>query len=201
MGGIARYLLIVAQDQLNLRDYWTQWFAAVQGVQVILDRRLGERRTHVQPYEPERRRDDRRYQPGIDRELRSSGFAISPRRRRILVVEDNEIVRDAVAMMLFLDHYEIDTASNRAEALGLLERRVYDVIVSDLGLPNVDIPMFYQELKQRRPDALQHLIFMTGHTDNPEYASFLKETRVPVLAKPFTPEDLRQAVERALSTP
>ncbi len=199
MGGMARYLLLVARDQLNLRDYWTRWFRGVQDVQVTLDRRWGERREQVQPHEPERRRAEPRDQQKIDRQLRSRRFAIIRRRRPILVVEDNEIVRDAVAMMLSLDGYEVDTANNRAEALRLLEQGSYDVIVSDLGLPNVDIPMFYRELKQRRPDTLQRLIFMTGHTDNPEYASFLKKTRVPVLAKPFTPEDLRQAVQRALS--
>ena len=200
MEDMAGYLVIVAQERLDLRDYWTRWFRGVQDVQVTLDRRRSERRQQVQPYEPERRCADRRYQPDIDLELRSRGFAIV-HCRRILVVEDNEIVRDAVAMMLYLDGYEVNTANNRAEALRLLEQGSYDVIVSDLGLPNVDIPMFYRELKQRRPDTVQHLIFMTGHTDSPEYASFLKETRVPLLAKPFTPEDLRQAVQRALSTP
>lgn len=196
---MVRYLLIVAQDQLNLRDYWTRWFAGVKDVQVTLDRRREERRQRVQPHEPERRCDDRRYQPGIGRELRSSGFAIIPQRRRVLVVEDNEIVRDAVAMMLHLDHYEVDTARNQAEGLRLLEQGSYDVIVSDLGKPNVDGPIFYRELKQRRPDALKRLIFMTGHAYAPEDRSFLQETGVPVLAKPFGPDDLQQAVRRVLA--
>ena len=198
---MARYLLIVAQYQVDLWNYWARWFAGDQGVQVTLDRRRGERRGHVHPYEPERRKGERRYRPGVDRELGSSGFAIVPQRRRVLVVEDHEIVRDAVAMMLYLDHYEVDTASNRAEALRLLEQVSYDAIVSDLGVPNVDGPIFYRELKQRRPDAVQRLIFMTGHAYGPEDAAFLEETGVPVLTKPFTPEELRQAVQRALATP
>ena len=122
-------------------------------------------------------------------------------RPRILLVEDDEIVRDAVAMMLCADDHEVVTASNRAEALGLLEQGSYDVIVSDLRIPNLDGPVFYHELKQRRPDALQRLIFMTGHAYTPEYTSFLQETGVPLLAKPFTPEALRQAVQRALGNP
>ena len=119
-------------------------------------------------------------------------------RRRILVVDDDALVRDAVAMMLYEENYAVDTAGSRAEALGLLARESYDVIVSDLRIPDFDGPVFYHELKQRRPEALRRLIFMTGSA--PEYAGFLEEIKAPVLAKPFTPEDLRKAVERVLAT-
>ncbi|MBI2552993.1 MAG: response regulator [Candidatus Rokubacteria bacterium] len=121
-------------------------------------------------------------------------------RRRILVVEDDDMVRDAVAMMLDADNHEVATASNRAEALRLLEQGSYDVIVSDLRIQNLDGPILYRELKQRRPDALKRLIFMTGHARASEYVDFLEETHVPVLAKPFSPEQLRDAVRRVLAT-
>ena len=111
------------------------------------------------------------------------------------------MVRDAVAMMLDADNHEVVTAGNRDEALRMLEKESYDVIVSDLRITNLDGPALYRELKQRRPEALKRLIFMTGHAKASEYAGFLEETHVPVLAKPFTPEDLRQAVRRALATP
>ena len=111
------------------------------------------------------------------------------------------MVREAVAMMLGVDDYDVFTASNRVEALRLLEQGSYDVIVSDLRISNLDGPMFYHELEQHRPDALKRLIFMTGHAKASEYAGFLEETRVPVLAKPFSPEQLRLAVQRVLATP
>ncbi|OGL29715.1 MAG: hypothetical protein A3G97_15170 [Candidatus Rokubacteria bacterium RIFCSPLOWO2_12_FULL_69_21] len=111
------------------------------------------------------------------------------------------MVRDAVAMMLRADDHEVVTASTAAEALGFLERGSYDVIVSDLRLPTMDGRTFYRELKQRWPAALPHIIFMTGHAEDPDSARFLRETGVPVLAKPFTPESLRQAVQRAFLAP
>lgn len=197
---MSSYLFVVARNRLDLRDYWTRWFARAQEIEVTVDRREGERRQQVEPHEPERRRSDRRYRPAIERDLRATGFAIIHQGRRVLVVEDSEIVRDAVAMMLYLDGYEVDTARNRAEAVELLEQGSYDVIISDLGDPDVEGPIFYQELKQRRPDTLRHLIFMTGHAYSPEDAGFLQEVGVPVLTKPFTPEDLQEAVQRALAT-
>lgn len=122
-------------------------------------------------------------------------------RRRILVVEDDEMVRDAVAMMLRADDHEVVTASSAVEALGFLERGSYDVIVSDLRIPNMDGPRFYRELRERWPAALPRIIFMTGHAEDPDSARFLRETGVPVLAKPFTPESLRQAVQQAFLAP
>lgn len=72
----AAHLFIVAWDRPDLWDYWRRWFAGVQDVQVILDRRRGERRRTIQPHDPDRRRIDRRQSAGIDDELRSMGFAI-----------------------------------------------------------------------------------------------------------------------------
>ncbi len=118
------------------------------------------------------------------------------KRRRILVVDDDAIVRDAVAMMLSADNHEVHTASNRAQVLSLLEQGSYDVIVSDLRIPDLDGAVFYRELKQRRPDILRRLIFMTGST--PGFSEFLEETGVPVLTKPFRAEDLRNAIRQVL---
>lgn len=73
------HLFIVAWDRPDLWDYWRRWFSGVENVQVILDRRRGERRRVVEPHEPERRRGDRRRVPGIEGELQSVGFAIVSR--------------------------------------------------------------------------------------------------------------------------
>ena len=73
---MGRYLLIVGQDQPELRDYFTRWFSEVPEVEVISDRRRGERRHNHQPQEPERRRGERRSNSSISEEIRQTGFAI-----------------------------------------------------------------------------------------------------------------------------
>ncbi len=70
------YLFIVAQDKPELRDYLTGWFSGVATVQVVVDRRQGERRRPPEASEPGRRRGDRRSQKEIDAEIRRTGFAI-----------------------------------------------------------------------------------------------------------------------------
>ena len=73
----ATLLFLVAWDRPDLWDYFRRWFSGVETVQVILDRRRGERRKATQAHEPGQRREDRRRQLGLDDEVRSSGFAIT----------------------------------------------------------------------------------------------------------------------------
>ncbi len=60
---MGHYLLIVTEDQPQVRDYLARQFTGVEKVKILLDRRRGERRQRVMPYEPERRRGERRDQP------------------------------------------------------------------------------------------------------------------------------------------
>ena len=66
---MVRYLLIVARNQPDLWRYLKADFAGDEKVEVILDRRRGERRQRVQPHESERRQGERRRQPSIDKDL------------------------------------------------------------------------------------------------------------------------------------
>ena len=76
-GKMTPLLLIVAWNRPDLWDLWRRWFVAVGEVEVVLDRRRVERRQRSEAYEPERRRTERRCQPGLEHELRSTGFAIT----------------------------------------------------------------------------------------------------------------------------
>ena len=64
---MGHYLLIVAEDRPQVRDYLARQFTGVEKVKVVLDRRRGARRQRVMPYEPERRRGERRDQPDANR--------------------------------------------------------------------------------------------------------------------------------------
>jgi hypothetical protein len=75
---MARYLFIVGQNQLDLQDYFSRWFSDVPEVEVVSDRRRGERRQGGESRgpEPERRRTDRRSNQSVSEEIRQTGFAI-----------------------------------------------------------------------------------------------------------------------------
>ncbi len=67
---MVRYLLIVARNQPDLWRYLKDNFAEDGKVEVILDRRRGERRQRLHPHEPERRHAERRRQPSLHTDLR-----------------------------------------------------------------------------------------------------------------------------------
>jgi len=73
---MVRYLLIVARNQPDLCHYLKNNFAGDEKVEVILDRRRGDRRQRIQPHELERRRGERRHQPGTEKDLNYRSFVI-----------------------------------------------------------------------------------------------------------------------------
>src|SRR5712692_5465553 len=118
---------------------------------------------------------------------------------RALVVEDELRVAQLVAEVLKAEGYEVDTAANGLLALEKIEAHDYDLIVSDLRMPELDGRGFYRELERRQPALLSRLVFVSGTTDQPEYRRFLAETAVPVLSKPFALVDLEEVTRRVLA--
>lgn len=118
---------------------------------------------------------------------------------RILVVDDQAAIRELVALVLTADGHHVTVAPDGAEALRLLEGPAsYDLIVSDLNMPNLDGPSLYVALSQRWPDGPPYVLFMSGFVDSPQCAGFLDATRVPVLLKPFDVDQLGRLVHKIL---
>ena len=122
------------------------------------------------------------------------------RPRLILVVEDETSLRELVAHILLLDGHEVDTARDGVEALYRIEQRSYDLIISDLQMPNLDGAGLYEALRKRFGQSLPRVIFVTGYAEADQFVPFLAETGDPVLTKPFSVEDLRTLVQWVLET-
>jgi CheY-like chemotaxis protein len=117
---------------------------------------------------------------------------------RILVVDDDQGARDLIVTSLRADGHDVDSSSNGLEALRLVARQWYDLIVSDLKMPELDGPNLYSEVTRRWPTGPPHVLFVSGFGGTSEYEGFLKVTKAPVLAKPFKAGELRRAVRRML---
>lgn len=126
-----------------------------------------------------------------------------PASRRILVVDDDDQIREILTDALIGDGHAVDGARDGGEALALLEQRPYDLVLSDLRMPRVDGASLYEMLRTRHhfpvrfATKLPRVIFMTG---NPaEHAAFLRGTTDPILEKPFTLRVVRKMVRVLLS--
>ena len=120
------------------------------------------------------------------------------RRACILVVDDQPLVAALIADLLALEGYEVETAKNGREALEKIAGRSYDLILSDLQMPELDGVGLYHELERQQPSLLRRLAFVSGSTEVPEYASFCEQTAVTLLGKPFGVADLHRLVQRLL---
>ena len=73
-----RFRIIVAREEPDLWLYLTRSYGGIQGLEVLLDHRQGERRHQVQPYTPERRQAERRRPPAPEKNRRPQLFRIVP---------------------------------------------------------------------------------------------------------------------------
>ena len=119
-------------------------------------------------------------------------------RASVLIVEDEPDVRELIADVLAENGYEIEVAADGAAALQLCDERRYDLILSDLRMPKMDGAALYWALQLRHGSAMPRIIYVTGQAHSMDYAGFLAASRVPVISKPFSPDDLRTAVRSAL---
>lgn len=122
-----------------------------------------------------------------------------PRQARILVVDDDPLLTRWLVDALTSEGHEVDAADNGHGALQRLEHSAYDLILSDLRMPQMDGVEFYRRLERERPETARQVMFLSGHVDASEYEDFLSEVRDRSLAKPVDFSSLQRLVRRGLS--
>lgn len=129
---------------------------------------------------------------GLARPLLSS-YSKTMGQKRILVVDDEEVLRALLADILTCEGHQVDTACDGLEALDWLDQHHYDAVFTDLQMPGLDGPRLYEAIQKRQGEDLPRVIFMTG---NPALsADFLRDTREPILEKPFSLSAARGVVQ------
>ena len=122
-------------------------------------------------------------------------------RARILVVDDDPMITQLVTDMLSLDGYRVETVSNGVAALEKVQGRPYDLILTDLHMPELDGAALYRELTRRQAHPPGRIIFLTGTAGESEAHRLVQETGLPVLRKPFNVVDLLELVQKTLGSP
>jgi CheY-like chemotaxis protein/anti-sigma regulatory factor (Ser/Thr protein kinase) len=118
-------------------------------------------------------------------------------RGRVLIIDDDVLVRRALLRIL-KDHDLVEVGGAR-EALKLLENgAIFDVILSDLIMPEMTGMELYEKLLRERPDDLRRVIFLTGGAVTPRIADFLAAVPNAHLEKPFEAERLRSMIQQML---
>lgn len=115
----------------------------------------------------------------------------------ILVVDDEETIREIVSSMLGGAHFRTRQAANGVEALALLESgEEFDLVLSDLMMPEMDGNALLEKAKERYPD--MPIIMVTAVHDIQAALMALRNGAYDYLLKPFEREQLLATVRRAL---
>ncbi len=123
----------------------------------------------------------------------------APGPRAILVVDDEADVAALMGDTLELAGHHVEIASNGTEALGHLAQRRFDLVLSDIRMPEMDGPGLYRAIQDRHPELARRFVFVTGDTLSSETAAFVRGIGAPVVMKPFDLEDLTRTVNRVLA--
>lgn len=116
--------------------------------------------------------------------------------RKVLVVDDEALVCEAVKMMLQFDGHQVVTAASGREALEILDREKFDVVITDFAMPGMKGDELAATIKARNP--AQPVVMITA------YAEMLPKP-LPgvdfVVSKPFLLENLREAIIKVSPSP
>jgi CheY-like chemotaxis protein/glycine cleavage system H lipoate-binding protein len=115
---------------------------------------------------------------------------------RILAVDDEKIILDSLRKMLVLGGYSIDTVESGSEALGLIRKRDYDFVFTDLKMPGMDGVEVTKNVKHLRPDI--DVIVVTGYGTIETAVETVQYGAMDYVEKPFTEDELLAFVKTAL---
>jgi len=120
---------------------------------------------------------------------------------RILVVDDEPVILQLFVNLFEGRGYKVDTAVNGCDAVEQIALKGYDLIVTDVRMPEMNGIELYPKILARRPELEGRVIFITGDLGDTETARFLADTDVQTLTKPLEIREVVRVVDAALAQP
>jgi len=116
---------------------------------------------------------------------------------KVLIVDDEEHTRLGYAEVLRLEGYNVDAAENGREAFLMLQEKDFDVVVTDLRMPEIDGMSLIERIRQIKKD--QKIIIITAFGTFKSYKQAKDAGVTMFLNKPVRAKDLKEAVWQILN--
>ncbi len=113
----------------------------------------------------------------------------------ILIVDDEESVRDSLYNWFIEDGYYVECAENAKKALSILQSDSFDIILADIKMPGMDGLEMLKRIKSLKSDAI--VIIMTAFATVDTAVQALKDGAFDYVTKPFDPDDLSHLIRNA----
>jgi DNA-binding NtrC family response regulator len=121
---------------------------------------------------------------------------MTPKKQKVLLVEDEAIVRDSLRDWLIEDGYDVECVDSGEEALKRIKQEEFGVIVLDLRLPGIDGLQVFEQAKELKPETKG--VIITAYPSKETLDEARKLGLVDYLVKPFKIGDLEKLIGAAL---
>lgn len=118
--------------------------------------------------------------------------------RRILIIDDSNAALEMCAYILRSEGFQVEGAESGRAALERLRSESYDLILVDLGIPDLPGLAFHDLILKEHPAMAEKLLFLAEEKIDPEERRLLEERKMEILFRPFGMTALKEAVYRSL---
>jgi len=125
-----------------------------------------------------------------------STLRVAPTTGRVLIVDDHQQARHSIAEVLRQAGHHVDSLASALEALKLLERESFDVVITDLQMPGMNGLEFICKLESRQHGA--QVVMITAHATVASAVEAMRHGAFDYIEKPFDVDQLEQLVSRAM---
>jgi len=117
-------------------------------------------------------------------------------KKKAIVIDDELIVLDSVSQILIDENYEVDVSLSGREGLDWAIERPYDIVLTDIRMPDIGGMRVLRDIKRIKPSL--PVLIITGYATAKSAVQAMKLGAADYIEKPFEPEQLLEAVSRAL---
>ena len=118
--------------------------------------------------------------------------------KRILVVDDEENTRIGLSKLLSQEGFVVDLAANGSEALEILRRQRFNLVISDINMPDMNGIAFLREISRRFPST--NVIMITAYGGVESYLEAMNLGALEYLHKPVRLDELRSVMKKVFSS-
>ncbi len=137
------------------------------------------------------------YDEGVEKPELKKGEMTDLQGKRILFVDDEEILRGWITRVLMKEGIAVQSVSSGEEAVNLIEQSKFDIVISDVKMPGMNGLELGRWLHKNRPDYLKRFILATGAIE-PEIETYRRQYKCRLITKPFKTQKLLEAISEII---
>ncbi|MFA5904817.1 MAG: response regulator [Desulfobacula sp.] len=119
-------------------------------------------------------------------------------KKKALVIDDEQVVLDSVKKILDAENYDVDLSLEGKKGIDLAIRNSYDIVLTDIRMPDIGGLIVLRDIKRSKPSL--PVMIITGFGSVRSAVQAMKLGAADYIEKPFDPDQLVQAISRAIET-